>query len=204
MFLAFLFWSTVLISQGEIHEKSFSVPIEYIATPSNVTLVGEKPTEMKLHLAGPKADLDVLNPNQLGVKIDLSKAMARKQTIFVKGDDVALPKRVNLLDAEPSSLVLSIEEILEREVIVKPQLVGKLPKRLKLVSIDINPKKVRALYSVSEKQPNEITVTTTPLYLESINETTRLFCKIIAPPSVQPLDRRWPDVEVKITVSSLQ
>ena len=102
------------------------------------------------------------------------------------------------------TIVMNKKNIIEMFKYLKLNYSGKLPKRLKLVSIELNPTKVRALYPVSEKQQNEITVTTTPLYLESINETTSLLCKIIAPPSIQPLDRRWPDVEVKITVSSLQ
>jgi len=200
--LAFVFWATVIISQGEMREKSLSVPVEYIATPQNIALVGEKPTEIKLHLAGSKSDLDGINSSQLRAKIDLSKAMPGKQTFVVTEENVALPKKVSLLDAEPSSLVLSLEEIVEREVVVKPQLVGKLSRGLKLESVELNPTKVRALSPAGEKKQKEITVMTTPIYLESINETTTIFCKIIAPPSVQPVDRRWPDVEVLITVVS--
>jgi len=200
MVLAFVFWATVIISQGEMREKSLSIPIEYIATPQNIALVGEKPAEVKLHLAGSKSDLDGINPSQLRAKIDLSKAMPGKQTFVVTEENVALPKKVSLLDAEPSSLVLSLEEIVEREVVVKPQLVGKLPRGLKLASVELTPTKIRALSPAGEKKQNEITVMTTPIYLESINETTTIFCKIIAPPSVQPVDKRWPDVEVLITV----
>ncbi len=43
-------------------------------------------------------------------------------------------------------------------------------------------------------------ITTTPIYLENFRETTTLFCKIIALPAVQPVDKRWPDVEVTIEV----
>ena len=45
-----------------------------------------------------------------------------------------------------------------------------------------------------------IDVITTPIYLEGIYNDTSLFCKIIAPPAVQPADKRWPDVEVVIKV----
>ncbi|MBT8368649.1 MAG: DNA integrity scanning protein DisA nucleotide-binding domain protein [Deltaproteobacteria bacterium] len=39
-----------------------------------------------------------------------------------------------------------------------------------------------------------------PVYLESIYNDTNIFCKIMAPPAVQPVDKRWPDVEVVIKV----
>ncbi len=85
---------------------------------------------------------------------------------------------------------------------VKPQLVGKLPKGVKLKSIDVHPRVVRVLSPAGEEKEKEIILTTTPIYLENIKESARIFCKIIAPASVQPAEKRWPDVEVYIAVSS--
>jgi hypothetical protein len=47
---------------------------------------------------------------------------------------------------------------------------------------------------------NTVNLITMPIYLESIYNDTNIFCKIIAPPAVQPVDKRWPDVEVVIKV----
>ena len=187
-----------------MRERSLSVPIEYVASPAELALVGDKPAEVKLHLAGPKSDLDSMNPSQLSVKVDLSEAKPGKQTFVVAESDVKLPKRVRLLDAEPSSFELSLLEILQKEFVVKPQLVGKLPGSLKLVSIEVRPQKVRGFAPVAQGEEEDFTVMTTPVYLESIKENTRLFCKIIAPPSIQPTDKRWPDVEIVIRVDSNQ
>jgi len=201
--LAFVFWFVVIFAQAEMRERVFSVPIEYIATPQHIALVGEKPTEVKLHLTGPKSDLDGANISQQSVKIDLSKAEAGEQTFVVTEAGLQLPKKVKLLDAEPSTLVLSFKEILKKEVLVKPQLVGRLSDQLQIVSVQINPQTVQVLSPSDDKEENEITVMTTPIYMQNIKETTRLFCKIVAPPSVQPVGRRWPDVEVHITVKSI-
>ena len=51
-----------------------------------------------------------------------------------------------------------------------------------------------------EKPP---TLTTTPVYLNSIEEENRVFCKIIAPPSVQPVTRPWQDVEVIVELADI-
>ncbi len=202
--LAFVFWFVVIFAQAEMLERVFSVPIEYIATPQHIALVGDKPTEVKLHLTGPKSDLNGVNISQVPVKIDLSKVEPGKQTFVITEADLQLPKRVKLLDAEPSTLVLSFKEILEREVIVEPQLVGTLPGHLKIVSVDVNPKTVQVLSPSDEGEKKESSVKTTPIYLQSIEGTIRLFCKIIAPPAVQPVGKRWPDVEVLITVKQVR
>ena len=101
----------------------------------------------------------------------------------------------------PSSLAISLEEILIKELIIKPQLIGKLPPDFGLVSVELSPMKVQVLSPTGAGKRGEISLITTPIYLEGIREDTTLFCKIIAPPHIQPPGKRWPDVQVRIKVS---
>ncbi|MEW5726114.1 MAG: diadenylate cyclase, partial [Thermodesulfobacteriota bacterium] len=68
-------WSTLIYSQGEILERTFAAPVEFTATPENLALVGDKPAEVKLHLAGPKSDLDSLDQGHVTVKISLDNVL---------------------------------------------------------------------------------------------------------------------------------
>jgi hypothetical protein len=200
--LTIFFWSTLIIAQGEMLEKVITVPVGYTASPENLSLVGDKQKEVRLHLAGPRSDLESLNPGQLSVKIDLSKTVAGKQTFLITDDNIQLPGDVKLLDVIPSSVELMLAEIEEREVTIKPQLVGKLPGKMKLLAVEVVPEKVKVLSPVAEGKNQVSNVMTTPIYLESIYNDTKIYCKIIAPPAVQPMDKRWPDVEVVIKVGN--
>ena len=72
---------------------------------------------------------------------------------------------------------------------------------MKIISIEVIPEKLKVLSPVTgEKKRAAVSVITTPIYLESIYNDTNIFCKIIAPPAVQPVNKRWPDVEVVIKV----
>jgi hypothetical protein len=201
--LALAFYSTVVISKMEIREKAFTAPIEYISAPENLSLAGDNPTEIKLHLTGPKSDLDKVNPSQLSVKIDLSKAKAGRQVFEVSKKNIQLPRTVKLVNASPSSLSLSLEEIVESEVKVQPQLVGTLPQGLELVSVYLNPQTIKVLSPASDTQQG-VNIMTTPIYLESINKDVKLLKKIIAPPNLQPKGRDWPEIEVSIDVRAKQ
>ncbi len=202
--LAFFFWSTVIVSEAELREKAIVVPVEYTATPQEMALVGDKPTEIKLHLSGPKSDLDTINPSQMSVKVDLSKAVPGKQEFFITRENLQLPKRVELLDVEPSKLVLSFKALVEQAAPVKPQLLGKLPDGLILESVEVSPNKVKVLSTASGKGRDTISVMTTPIDLESITENTRLYCKIVAPPGVQSAEEEWPEIEVFIKIKPLK
>ena len=198
--LAVFFWSTLIIAEGEMLEKILTVPVEYTASPADLILVGDKQKEVRLHLAGPKSDLYSINPAQLTVKIDLSKTVKGKQTFPITVENIELPRDVKLLDAFPSSVELTLAEIEQREIDIKPQLVGRLPGGLKIIAVEVIPEKVNVLSPIEEKQKKVVSAITTPIHLESIYNDSKIYCKIIAPPAVQPVDKRWPDVEVVIKV----
>lgn len=197
--LALVFWAAVIPSQGEILERVFPVQVEYTATPDDIALVGNKPVEIKLHLTGPKSELDALNPGNLVVKIDLSKSLPGAHMFQVTEENVRLPKDVRLLDADPGRFELSLKRIVASEVNIEPQLIGHLPAGVQLLGVDVIPRTVRVL-SPDEGKKNKEIIKTTPIYLDVITTDTKIFCKVIAPPSLQPEDKRWPDVEVTIRV----
>ncbi|MGD9301644.1 MAG: diadenylate cyclase, partial [Desulfobacterales bacterium] len=124
--LAVFFWSSLMVVQGEMLEKIVTVPVEYTASPENLILVGDKQQEVRLHLAASKSDLASILPGQLSAKIDLSKAVAGKQTFLITRENMRLSRDIQLLDVVPSSIELTLAEIVEHQVTVKPQLVGKL------------------------------------------------------------------------------
>ena len=198
--LAVFFWSALIIAHGEMLEKVVTVPVEYTASPADLILIGDKQKEVRIHLAGSRADLDSINSATLNIKIDLSNALPGKQVFLISGENLRLPRNVKLLDMVPSSMELTLASIVEQEVTIKPQLVGKLPAGLKIIKIEVLPPHVKVLSPEADGKKQLVDVITTPVYLESIYKDTSLYCKIIAPPAVQPVDKRWPDVEVVIKV----
>jgi diadenylate cyclase len=163
-------------------------------------MVGDKLDEVRLHLVGARSEIYALTPSLMSVTIDLSKAVAGKQTFLLTEENIKLPRGIQLLDIAPSSVELSLAALETREVLVKPQLVGNLPGKRKLKTVEIRPEIIRALVPATRNAGEFIGVTTTPIYLESITQDTVIYCKIIARPSIQPLDKRWPDVEVRISL----
>ena len=200
--LAVFFWSTLIIAQGEMLEKVVTVPVEFTASPATLVLVGDKDKNVRLHLSGPKSDLDAISPSELSVKIDLSKAVSGKQAFVITADNLRLPRKISLLDVVPSGVELTLAEIVEHEVFIKPQLLGKLPDSRKIQSMTIIPPKVKVFSPAESSKDKTASLITTPIYLDSIYSSTSIFCKIIAPPAIQPVEKRWPDVEVVIKVGN--
>lgn len=198
--VAAVFWSTLIIARTEPVEKFLAGTLEYIAVPPNLVLVDTREDSVRLHLAGPKDNLDTLSASPLSIKLDLSKAVPGEQTFVITSANINLPKGVSLLDATPPGVEITLAEIEERVATIRPQLLGKLSDELKIRRILLQPEKVR-ISAPPRANPNKAeTILTTPIYLDSIDRTTTVFCKIIAPASFQPVNKRWPDVAVTIEI----
>ena len=202
LILAFLFSSVVAPIQSEIREMGFTVPVEYILSPQkDITPVGEGPKSVELRLAGLASELYKIEPSRLRVQIDLSQKELGKHTVYITENQIqGLPAGVRLRDVNPSSIMLSLKQLKEQEVMVKLNRVGKLPEGLEIVSIEVNPQKVRVFSPVDDRRQGEITLMTTPIYLQNIKESTTLSCQIIASPGTLPADQQWPDIAVKIKI----
>jgi len=198
LLIAVVFWSSLMVSQQEMVERVLPVNIDYTAPQEDLVLVGEKPNEIKLYLSGPKSEIDNLASNPPSVKIDLSKMAKGSQTIIITSANLQLPKGINLLDTSPQQLKLTLAAVMEKTVPITPQIIGKLPGNLKIKKITVTPATVLVTVPVTREEKNGDEVLTTPIYLESISTDSKLFCKVIARPSIQPVAKRWPDVEVFI------
>jgi diadenylate cyclase len=198
--MAILIWSTIIISQGTIIQKGITVPIVYTGLPKNMALVEKRPTEAVLHLSGTEYDLDALDPSQMSIRLDLSNVAKGKHNFVVTEEKIDLPQRVKLIDAEPSNLNLTLEELEKRKAAVKPRLVGELPEGLKLVSVKVLPPSIFVLLPESERKQEELSLPTKEISLENIKENTIVNSQIAAPPNLKPASDDWPEVKVKITV----
>lgn len=201
--VAIIFWISMIAAEREMLEKIITVPVEYTATAEEIVMIGEKPTEIRLHLAGSKADLDAVTPSALSAKIDLSKSVEGKQVFLISDTNIQLPKGIRLIDVNPSNVEITMAKLIKKELEIKPQLIGQLPEGIEMDSIRTLPEKALAFLPSLENGQKKISLTTTPVYLNSIRESTTLFCKVVAPPSIQPIEKRWPDISVIITIKPI-
>jgi len=198
--LALFFWTTIIFAQREFVERGYTVAVEYSAPAANLVMVGERKREVQLYLGGTRSIIDSLNPSNLSVKIDISSFKPGTQSVFITSEHVEMPRGVSLIEAMPSHLELTLAQVAEHWARVIPQLVGDLPGGLRLGSIEVVPEKVRVISPQTGSSPEILSVTSTPIYLESITRNATILCEIIAPQTVRPADKQWPDVEVTVNV----
>ena len=201
--IASFFSLMILRAQQDVVERTIVSPINYHSVPADGSvLVGDKQTEVKLHLSGPRTAMDALNQNPPNVFIDLGLMHQGKQTVIVTSENLKLPKDVNLLDVSPGQLDLTLAPMLRTSLSITPQLIGNLPPGLQLKKVTIKPEAVPVTMPKSKKAGEADKIMTTPIYLNSISANSALFCGIVARPSIQPIGGQWPDIEVFVEVEA--
>jgi YbbR domain-containing protein len=198
--IAVVFWSTLITVNRQVVEKVFPLSLEYISPAHGLMLVDEKAEEIRVHLAGPKSEVDGFVMSKPVAMVDLSKMVKGKQTILITADNLRLPPKLTFLGSDPAKIEVHLASMIEKTIQVVPQLVGKLPDNLKLKSVRVVPKEVQVMLPSLKKGEKLPTVATTPVYLNSIQGDSRIFCKIIADPTIQPMVKPWQDIEIIIEV----
>jgi diadenylate cyclase len=108
-FLAVLFWSTVVLTQSELQQVEYRIPVVYSARPNTMAIVGERIDEISVQLLGRDSDLRRIDRSQLKVQVDLSTALPGKQKIVFTEKHIRLPRRVKLISTDPASVELILE-----------------------------------------------------------------------------------------------
>jgi diadenylate cyclase len=198
--IASFFWSSLVVVNKQIVERVISVPVEYTAPKPGLVLVGDKVDEVKVHLTGSKSDLDNLLTVQPSVTIVLDDMAEGERMVLITEENLKLPRNITLLDATPAGLEVTLAGVVQKTIPIVPQLIGKLPDNKKIRSIKVQPESIQVLAPPDRDGQKTVNASTTPVYLNPIESSTVLYCKIIAPPSMQPVDKKWPDVTITIEI----
>jgi len=197
LMVAVVFWVGLVSGLKEVVERTVTVPIEYTAPAEGLTTIDDLTEEAKIRLNGPRVTIEEFMAKPHSLLIDLAKLPEGKQKILISAEQ--LPGAGTIFQAAtPSHIEVRLAKMKKVSVPVKPQLVGELPPGLQLKGITVKPDRIDALAAPQKKGTTPLTVSTTPIYLNSIQGDISLFCKIIAPSSLQPAEQEWPDVEVLV------
>jgi YbbR domain-containing protein len=165
-------------------------------------VVGERVEEARVRVAGPRSAVNDFILTQPSLRVDLSAMVEGTQTSLIVADNIGTD-RISFLEITPAQAEVTLAKIVKRSIPIRAQLLGNLPPNRKLKSVSVVPPQINVLAPPTKKGDKPLSVFTTPVYLNSIQSTSSVFCKIIAPPDIQPVSKPWQDVEVIIEVETI-
>ena len=105
------------VREGQQESRSFSLPLE-LSVPRGVVQTNEVARQIEINVAGPKATVDLLSPEQIGpLLVDLSPFGTGVSTYFFqKSMFPGLGKGVSITSITPSYVVVRIEKEVSRKI----------------------------------------------------------------------------------------
>ena len=89
--------------------------------------------------------LKSINPDQIQVRLDLSKAIVGQNSFTITNEKIKLPPGVLLKEMEPSVVDVILDVKMKKELPVQVDWIGKLPVYLALTEVKIRPKEVAVI-----------------------------------------------------------
>jgi len=124
---------------------TLETPIEYMNRDPAIEILATSINSVRLHLSGSGALIKSIRPEQVTVRLDLSKSNVGSHTFSIAQKNISLPPGVLVKKVEPSSVEVTLDHLGRKELPIQIDWVGKLPEGLILTEARLNPKKMEII-----------------------------------------------------------
>jgi hypothetical protein len=129
-----------------------NVPIVFINLPEspNLTISKSDALTARVYLEGPRDQVDSLRASEVTVVADMEGVEPGIRLISLQLDRSRLPANIKAREIVPSSIRVTVERVIEKEVPVSPQFEGQPPPGYEVINVQISPRTVRIEGAESE------------------------------------------------------
>ncbi|MGC2193530.1 MAG: CdaR family protein [Terriglobales bacterium] len=116
-----LWWA---VAHDPVTEVEVTVPIEFHRIPSNLEISSLNIPQAQVRVRGPERLIHELRTQQVHVEVDLAGVKPGERTFDLTGQQVHLPRDLDVTQVVPSQVRLGFDVGLTREVEVRPRVIG--------------------------------------------------------------------------------
>jgi YbbR domain-containing protein len=143
VFLAILLWSVISRGRGgEMMEISAGILIELHNLPPDMEVMRGPVERVNVRFSGPRRTVSRISQMGLSIPVDLTGAAEGETTIELFNSDIKVPERVTVTRVSPSSVSVSLERTIRKEVPVVLAIQGKVKEGFGVSTISVKPKMI--------------------------------------------------------------
>ena len=132
-------------SRGQETLTTMEAPIEYMNRDPNMELIGSSLNSINLDLSGAGTLIKSIRPEQVKVRIDLSKAVVGLNKFTLTSENISLPPGIILRSVEPSVVDVTLDVPIVKELPLQVDWTGKLPPGLILADVNLKPERIKVM-----------------------------------------------------------
>ncbi|MBW2053693.1 MAG: DNA integrity scanning protein DisA nucleotide-binding domain protein [Deltaproteobacteria bacterium] len=176
---------------------TFEVPLEYMNRDPVMEIIETSVNTVNIDLSGSGPLIKSISPEQLGVRIDLSKAAVGTHSFTLSQEDISIPRGVLLKKIEPSSVEVTLDRPTDKILPVQVDWSGKLSENLTLTAVVIDPQSIKVIGG-SQILKSVSTIYTEKVPLDNIEKSGVITVKPVLNPASLKIA---PGMKDKITIS---
>lgn len=178
-------------------ETSLDVPLEFKNTPSEMEVFKQSAKKITVSISARERILREIAQNDIRVIVDLSNVKLGENSIPLTKSSVKLPRGVEILRIDPSTVKLYLDKKEQKAVPVKAVITGKPQKGFIVSSVEINPSSINIEGAKRELDRIRL-IKTEPIDIEGIKDNLTIQAKIDPEGKIFRTDKDTVYVTVKI------
>lgn len=171
LFIAILLWS--FVGGEDVVEKNIMVQVEVINLPNDLIISNKYKKEIEVTVRGPGSVIVEMGKEQGARQIDLANATAGTRVENIENESVPVRRGVEVLRVQPSTIILSLDNLISKEIPVKAVTVGEVSKGHLFTDLTINPATITINGPETILSRVEV-LKTTPINLQGLFESVQL------------------------------
>jgi YbbR domain-containing protein len=168
--LATVIWYFVV--GEERAEIGLTVPLELVNIPRNLIVVNNVTQAIDIRINGPKSLVRALSMENLRKSLDLSQARRGTVSFSISPEGIPLPRGVKITRISPTQAVVVLQNLVVKNVTIKPRLVGKPAPGFEVVGSEINYDQVQ-IAGPQDVLDNLDSLYTKPVEIEGLTSSLR-------------------------------
>ena len=182
---------------------TLDVPIEYMKRPPEMEILEASVHTVRFQLSVSGTILKSISPDQVQVRLDLSKAIVGQNFFTITNENIKLPPGVLLKEMEPNVVDVTLDIKVKKELPVQVDWIGKLPVYLMLTKVKIKPKEIVVMGGRSILE-NISTLYTEKIRLDTIDKSGEITANLaLRPASLKIAQGSKKQVKITYIVKSM-
>lgn len=137
IFLATLLW--YFVGGEDIVDKNVMVPIEIINLPRDLVISNQFKKEIEVTVSGPRSVIQDMANKAVSRQINLATATPGTNVIENDNNSITVPRGITVLRIQPSSIILSLDKLIQKQFTVKPVTTGEVASGFEMLQLVMNP-----------------------------------------------------------------
>ncbi len=107
--------------------KNVMIPIEIINLPRDLVISNQFKKEIEVTVSGPRSMIQEMSGRAITRQVDLSSATPGTMVIENDNDHIPVPRGITVQRVQPSSIILSLDKLIQKKFPVTARTVGRVP-----------------------------------------------------------------------------